>query len=261
MPLQRPLRKRLRAFSSQRSRGYGLSSSTLLCVGFILSLWAVAQVFQQWDLSSSQYSRAEWIQNFDVSKQNFSGIVSEWGQSQTLHALNGYAEHSSPLGDHLPEAPVPQSNGFWDSGVREPEESAPAMMAVVPLKPDKRALLLDAELNGVTNGTFIVDTGATYTSISTEMAESLGIDWRNQQTVTITTANGRIQVPKITLERIRIQGVEARDVEATVIDMREGSPFSGLLGLSFINQFQLTIDPRQGRLILKRLLDESSGSR
>ncbi len=124
----------------------------------------------------------------------------------------------------------------------------------VPLKPHKNALMVEASLNDRAVGTFIVDTGATYTSISRELYESLGPETITQiGTVRITTANGRIEVPKILIDRISINGLEARNVEATVINVRKNSSFSGLLGLSFIRQFKLTIDPTEGRLVFQAI--------
>ncbi len=124
----------------------------------------------------------------------------------------------------------------------------------VPLKPHNNALMVEASLNDRAVGTFIVDTGATYTSISRELYEELGPENMTQiGTVRITTANGRIEVPKILIDRININGLEARNVEATVIDVRKSSSFSGLLGLSFLRQFKLTIDPTEGRLVFQAI--------
>lgn len=125
-------------------------------------------------------------------------------------------------------------------------------VSVVPLKSSTQALLVEATLNSKGTGVFILDTGATYTSISREMAEELGLDLENAPTVRITTANGRIEVPKVILHSVTVNGLEARDVEATVIDIRKGSSFSGLLGLSFIKKFKLTIDPGAGQLIFQQ---------
>lgn len=125
----------------------------------------------------------------------------------------------------------------------------------VPLKNSKNALVVDALLSqgdSQTGGAFIIDTGATYTSISQEMAEQLGLDLQNCETVLITTANGRIEVPKIIIQNLSVNGLEARNVEATVIPVRKGASFSGLLGLSFIRQFVVTIDPQANQLIFRR---------
>lgn len=128
---------------------------------------------------------------------------------------------------------------------------------VVPLKSNRNALMVDGLISDNQSGrrttaTFIIDTGATYTSISREMAEQLGLDLNNCEHVRITTANGRIDVPKVVIDRLSVNGLEARNVEATVIDVRKGSSFHGLLGLSFIRQFVLTIDPGANQLIFQR---------
>jgi clan AA aspartic protease (TIGR02281 family) len=129
--------------------------------------------------------------------------------------------------------------------------SVKAEVGVVPLKRSSQALMLEATLNHQTVGTFILDTGATYTSISREMAEEMGLDLINAPKVRITTANGRIEVPKVLIQTLNVNGVEAHNVEATVIDIRKGSSFAGLLGLSFIKKFKLTIDPVAGQLIFQ----------
>jgi clan AA aspartic protease (TIGR02281 family) len=135
--------------------------------------------------------------------------------------------------------------------VADPPSARPAVaeVSVVPLKQSKMALLVEATINNRSRGTFIVDTGATYTSISREMADDLGLDLTNCDQIRITTVNGRIYVPKVMIDRLSINGLEARNVEATVIDVPVGSSFTGLLGLSFIKQFKLTIDPAAGELV------------
>ena len=121
-----------------------------------------------------------------------------------------------------------------------------AVISRVPLKNYKNALMVDATLINTktgqrVTGTFIVDTGATYTSISQEMADALGFS--DSGDVHITTANGRIRVPKVSVDRINVNGLVAEGIEATVIDVRKGSSFSGLLGLNFLKRFKMTIDP------------------
>jgi clan AA aspartic protease (TIGR02281 family) len=125
----------------------------------------------------------------------------------------------------------------------------------VLLKNTQNALIVDAVLyegGQQSSGAFIIDTGATYTSISQQMAQQLGLNLAECEKVLITTANGRIEVPKITIERLQVNGLEARNVEATVIPVRAGSSFSGLLGLSFMRQFVVTIDPQAGHLIFQK---------
>ncbi|MEB3206772.1 MAG: retropepsin-like aspartic protease, partial [Vampirovibrionales bacterium] len=99
--------------------------------------------------------------------------------------------------------------------------------------------------------TFIFDTGATYTAISQETAKSLHLDYSNAEWVTITTANGRIAVPKLKLSSLSVNGVILKDVEVTVLDFPAGSGYGGLLGLSVIRRFHVTIDPVGSQLVLR----------
>lgn len=152
---------------------------------------------------------------------------------------------------------APQEIAMMAAGSHLPTKAYKGMVShvSVPLKNNRNALMVDAILtqgNSKAIGTFIIDTGATYTSISQEMAEQMGLDLKNCDRVYITTANGRIEVPKVTLEKLSVNGLEAHNVEATVIQVRHGSSFSGLLGLSFIRQFVLTIDPQGGHLIFQK---------
>lgn len=129
-------------------------------------------------------------------------------------------------------------------------------VGIVPLKHTKNALMVEATLiNAKTGkrvmGTFILDTGATYTSISEEMAQALGLDTNGGEKVRITTANGRIDVNKVVIDKVQMEGVEAQNVAATVIQVRPDSSFSGLLGLSFIRQFKMTIDPVANQLVFE----------
>jgi clan AA aspartic protease (TIGR02281 family) len=130
-----------------------------------------------------------------------------------------------------------------------------AGQVAVPLKNSKNALMVDATLTqgkAHMDGSFIIDTGATYTSISREMAQQLGLTLDRSNTVFITTANGRIEVPRVTIQTLSVNGLEAHNIEATVIPVRKGASFSGLLGLSFIRQFVVTIDPASNQLIFKK---------
>jgi clan AA aspartic protease (TIGR02281 family) len=145
------------------------------------------------------------------------------------------------------------ANLWWrtdDAGWTEPEPVA-AESAVVPLHNNSQALMVDAMLNSRVPGVFIVDTGATYTSISREMADALHLDLEHCEKITITTANGRIQVPKVHIKRLALKGIVGHDIEATVMDIKPGSSFSGLLGLSFMKQYRITIDAESRRLIFQ----------
>ena len=58
----------------------------------------------------------------------------------------------------------------------------------------------------------------------------------------IITANGVIEAPLITVERIRWGELEAEDVDIVYHDIPELAGMEGLLGLSFLWHFRTLID-------------------
>lgn len=107
-------------------------------------------------------------------------------------------------------------------------------------------------INNQAQANFILDSGATYTVISTALAAKLGISTAYAQKVTVMTANGQISAAKAVLDSVKVNGLTARNVEVTIFDIPTTQNTSGLLGLSFINKFKVTIDRKNGKLILEK---------
>lgn len=192
-------------------------------------------------------------------KQSSLGLI-----SQEEHASSKTA--SKPAEDNWVFASIERLKGWMESLPAaipsETDKSAVVLSvptatgvthAVVPMDLQPKALFVTASINNRQDGNFILDTGATYMSISKEMAEELGLDLTRTEMVPITTANGKIEVPKVVLKSVKVNGLEAKNVEATVMNFKKDASFSGLLGLSFINQFKLTIDPNKGHLMFEPL--------
>ena len=94
-----------------------------------------------------------------------------------------------------------------------------------------------------------LDTGATYTMIPWDVAERLGYRPGTSATrVAITTASTIEKAPLITLERVRVLDVEAQKVMVVVHDLPPKSRVDGLLGLSFLSNFNIHLLLRDGLL-------------
>lgn len=123
---------------------------------------------------------------------------------------------------------------------------------IIPIHKSNNAIIVPSVLvNNRVNVNFILDTGATYTSISRQTAQNLGINITNTEKVTLKTANGLIKVPKVTLESININGLIARNVEVTIHDLPAAKNITGLLGLSFLEKFTVTIDKKNNKIIIQ----------
>jgi len=107
-------------------------------------------------------------------------------------------------------------------------------------------------LNNSVSANFIIDTGATYTIISTELANKLKLNLNNTQKINLITANGTITASKAILNSVEINGLTAKNVEVAVSNMGTNSSLPGLLGMSFLKNFKVTIDKSAGKLTLEK---------
>ena len=105
--------------------------------------------------------------------------------------------------------------------------------------------------SGTVNGRsmrFVVDTGATLTTLSRADAQRIGLDYRRGTPVRTGTANGVVNGWRVSLDALRVGDTTVRDVDAIVVD-NDTLPV-GLLGMSFLGRFDMQ---RQGpTLVLRR---------
>lgn len=90
---------------------------------------------------------------------------------------------------------------------------------------------VDAELNGQTVR-FLVDSGATVTSLSTRAAERAGVVFGGGFPVAVETANGIAYVNRGRAERLRLGTIERRDLAVHVSD---GFGDTNVLGMNFLS--------------------------
>ncbi len=94
---------------------------------------------------------------------------------------------------------------------------------------------------------FLVDTGATFVSLSAAEARRLGIDYLRGLRARIQTANGMIEVYRVTLDAVKIGDIEVNGVDAVVSE--NGATGVSLLGMSFLNRMEMRRDAENMTLI------------
>jgi aspartyl protease family protein len=94
---------------------------------------------------------------------------------------------------------------------------------------------------------FVVDTGASVVVLSGADAARMGLDWRKGPSANMQTANGATTGYFVKLERVRLGGIELRNVDAVVVEQGLGS--FGLLGMSFLNRLEMRRDGDKMELI------------
>ena len=122
----------------------------------------------------------------------------------------------------------------------------------------------DKELNVIVVDVFIehngiqkkvrmaLDTGATYVMIPWEVAEILKLQPQLlQEKIDMVTASGVEKVPLVTLSHMKVGNSEAHDVKAMIHDLPAKSYVDGLLGLSFLRNFNVHLDFRDSMLEIK----------
>ena len=104
--------------------------------------------------------------------------------------------------------------------------------------------------SGFVNGRsvqFVVDTGATLTTLSRSDADRLGLDYRRGTQMRTVTANGAATGWRVSVDSIRVGEATVRNVDTMVID--SDLPIA-LLGMSFLGRFDMQ---RSGAtLVLRR---------
>jgi len=104
----------------------------------------------------------------------------------------------------------------------------------------------NAEING-SSAKVLVDTGATFVSMSNATARRLGINFLQGQRGLTSTANGMVPVYRVTLASMRIGDIQLSNVDASV---HEGDSLPViLLGMSFLNRVEMQRDGERMTLI------------
>jgi len=105
----------------------------------------------------------------------------------------------------------------------------------------------EAYINGV-QADVLVDTGATGVAISQKLADTLGIT--SHAAIATTTANGETVSYMTRLASVRLGGIEAKDVGATISPGLEGE---ALLGMSFLSRMDIRL--YKGTMTIKQVTE------
>jgi len=118
-------------------------------------------------------------------------------------------------------------------------------------------IVVDVLLNKKVEARFVLDTGASYTIITKDIAKKLGFKVDGVKSdMSLQVADGRkIEAKHVVLESVRVEKSEAKNVDASVmLDDKIKMDFGdGLLGMSFLKQFNFKIDLKNKKLILEKL--------
>jgi len=123
-------------------------------------------------------------------------------------------------------------------------------MGKINLSKESNVIIVYAEImvgNKIVRPKMALDTGATYVMIPLEIAETLGLQPElSKEKTEMIIASGVEKVSIVTLELVRVGGKEGKNIKVIVHDLPPKSYVDGLLGLSFLRNFNLTLNFKDG---------------
>lgn len=130
----------------------------------------------------------------------------------------------------------------------------------VPLYRVGNAMLVDVTLDGFAKSRLILDTGASLTVIPTRLAKRLSLKLDEAPTIPLQSASGTFLAPLTKVRSLTVGSATVRDVEVVVHDIVPGGD-NGLLGMSFLDNFQVTMNTENRIMILSPLTSAAGQAR
>ncbi len=129
-----------------------------------------------------------------------------------------------------------------------PDAVAVGGRTTVPYDHTKEVIVVKGEVNGTEPARFIVDTGASSVVITRKLAVRAGVTPTiKESAIFVQTAGGVIEALPGRLEEVRVGGVTVRDLPVLVCETM-GEDVDGLLGISFLSRFNVSIDHQRGEI-------------
>lgn len=117
----------------------------------------------------------------------------------------------------------------------------------IPFLSDGGVMMVSAKVNNQAAASFVFDTGASITAISTELAYRANVAIDRSQSGTVHTANGPTRCYVGVIESLLVGDLEVRNLPVVVVEnCREN-----LLGQNLLANFTVTVDNRRQVIQLK----------
>ncbi|QND51447.1 clan AA aspartic protease [Phyllobacterium sp. 628] len=109
---------------------------------------------------------------------------------------------------------------------------------------------VQASINGV-EGTFIIDTGASYISVKQSFADRAQLKIIDGLPITLTTANGVIDAYLVQVDEVRLRSLKGQNIQVAIQgngDDGFDELIDGVIGMNFLSNFDITMDEKSLRL-------------
>lgn len=125
-------------------------------------------------------------------------------------------------------------------------------MSTIKFSRSSLSIIIDAKVKAsrFEIASLVIDTGASYVTLPWRLATSIDLKVDPSKTIELTSATTVETVPIVDIPEIEVLGKSIKNVKAIIKDLPPQTPADGLLGLSFLKHFRLTIDFKKGLLEL-----------
>jgi clan AA aspartic protease (TIGR02281 family) len=181
--------------------------------------------------------------------------VSYLGMARAYEKLGRYCDAAVPLQSWIALNPARNDTSQVQRIIDDDMKKGNCTLATgneetFPVPRQRGTVTLPVTINGV-RGVMILDTGATFVSLKKTFAQKASVAVDQSSTVQLHTANGIADGKLGRAATIQLRSLQAKDVSVVVEDDAKaafGNGVDGLLGMSFLSRFKVTIDPHVVRI-------------
>ncbi len=207
-----------------------------------------SQVVRMNELQAALSEKLDEIRALPAMEQGWHSLVKAYQADLETLRNDVVALHSGGGGEDDPEAGVFLNRILSETAQWVTEFHTNSL----PLRHDRYGYTLSANVNGEATGRFVVDTGASTVTMSSDFARRAGVEWDpGANRVELVLANGeRIEGVAVILKTVSVGGVTSEGVSAVVLENPPADNLDGLLGMSFLGRYQVRMEPDKQRVSL-----------
>ena len=233
----------------------------ILVIGIMIGQWlaysSIEAPSEVYRLAGAAWARAD----FDEAARLWSRAVSLQPDNAYFNYMRGAAlarlGHRQAAADALQMTLLLQPEEHLAKQVRQELTTLAQLSAaaagdetVIPLETGRGVWVAPVLVNGRHRGRFLVDTGASVVVLSPAFAKLVGAKPRSD-TLDMETLGGRARAPWATLASLRVGDAEVRGAE--VVIHYPGGDLDGILGNTFLNRWDVALEPDRRILRLRAL--------
>lgn len=208
---------------------------------------------QQMELGRAAFSqsRDKYIGNVLAARKAVEAAEQKWRELPQRDDVRRALDRYNGLTGKRMELVAPKSLAMQIRALEKLEKLV--LTDSIELRRDGGTFSVDVVVNGDKSMPMVVDSGASLVCLTYRDALAAKLDLQSATEVTLSIADGsRVKAQRIVIPTLRVGKFEAKDVEAAVLPA-ELPNAPALLGMSYLRNFQVSLDSDAARLQMTHL--------